>query len=127
MSESATYRLFLQAMTERKPIVCMYDGRPRAISPIILGHDDGEETCLIYQFAGESTRPLRSPGERWRCFKLAKVTHAELADTPWQDGSGPHGTTQACVKEVDVDINPASPYGPRRKLPWQKDWSRDRR
>jgi hypothetical protein len=117
---SVIYRLFHEAMAERKPIVCMYRGYPRALCPIILGHTNGEEMCLVYQFAGQSSRPLTRPEERWRCFSLAEVTHAELADGPWHDGGGFHRKAQSCVKEVDVDVNPDSPYSPKRKLPWQK-------
>lgn len=116
MTESATYRLFYRSMAERKPVVCMYQGHPRAICPIILGHTGSEEKALVHQFDGGSESG-RTTG--WKCLTLAEVTNAELADAPWQDGGGPHGAAQSCVREVDVDVNPASPYGPKRKLPWQ--------
>src|SRR5437763_1152591 len=49
---SETYRLFEQAMVEQKQIVCLYKGERREICPIILGHSQGEERALSYQFAG---------------------------------------------------------------------------
>src|SRR5690349_12225025 len=51
---SSTYALFAQAMAERKQILCLYDGHPRALCPIILGHTGGQEMALVYQFAGGS-------------------------------------------------------------------------
>jgi hypothetical protein len=113
MTESATYRLFYRAMVERRPLVCMYRERPRAICPIILGHTDGEEKSLVYQFEGDSGsgRP-----KGWKCLTLSEITHAELVDAPWQDGGGPHGAAQTCVKDVDADVNPDSPYSPKRRI-----------
>src|SRR5438034_8485503 len=55
---SETYRLFEQAMLQRKQIVCVYKGERRELCPIILGHSQGEERALTYQFAGGSTSKL---------------------------------------------------------------------
>src|SRR6266446_5217973 len=57
-SPSETYRLFEQAMAERKQIVCTYDGYRREVCPIILGHTQGEERALTYQFSGGSGSKL---------------------------------------------------------------------
>lgn len=113
---SATYELFYRAMAERRPLVCMYRGYPRALCPIILGHTDGEEKSLVYQFEGGSSQGA-SAARGWKCLTLSEVRNAELHDSPWLGGEGPHGTAQSCVKEVDVDVNPNSPYSPRRSLP----------
>jgi hypothetical protein len=67
---SLAYRLFEQAMAERKQIVCVYDGCRRELCPIILGHTQGEEKALTYQFAGESKSRL-PPGGQWKCFWLS--------------------------------------------------------
>ena len=110
---SRTYLLFERAMRERKPIICMYDGYPRAFCPIILGHSDGAEMSLTYQFDGAgSDGPVRGD---WKCFHLEKVSDAKLADGPWRAGSS-HKTSQTCVKEVDLDVNPNSPFDPKRRL-----------
>jgi nucleotidyltransferase substrate binding protein (TIGR01987 family) len=112
---SLAYRLFEQAMAERKQIVCVYDGCRRELCPIILGHTQGEEKALTYQFAGESKSRL-PPGGQWKCFWLSGVSDVQLRDGPWHGGSR-HSQTQTCVEVVDLDVNPDSPYDPKRQLP----------
>jgi hypothetical protein len=111
---SAVYDLFARAMAERLQVLCLYDGYPRALCPIILGHSRGEEKALTYQFAGDSRKGLKRGGE-WRCLWLLKVENAELREGPWYSG-GSHSQPQGCVEVVDLDVNPVSPYRPKRRL-----------
>jgi hypothetical protein len=112
-STSDTYRHFAPAMRGRQQILCLYQGHPRELCPIILGHSgEGEEKALAYQFAGGSNSGL-PPGGEWRCLFLAKVREAALRDGPWHSGSS-HSQPQGCVEIVDLDVNPASPYKPKR-------------
>ena len=111
---SSAYSLFEQAMLSRKQILCTYDGRPRELCPIILGHSNGQEKALTYQFAGQSSKGL-PPGGQWRCLWLSKVSNVRLRDGPWHAGDG-HSQPQDCVDVVDLDANPASPYNPKRPL-----------
>jgi hypothetical protein len=111
---SPIYDLFGRAMARRQQILCRYDGYPRELCCIILGHSQGEEKALTFQFGGESSSGL-PPGGEWRCLSLAKVTDPELRDGPWHAGSG-HRQPQGCIDKVDLDVNPASPYSPKRRL-----------
>lgn len=111
---SATYRLFERAMRSRKQVVCIYDGYPRELSPVILGHSQGQEKALTYQFGGQSKSGLPKRGE-WRCLWLAKVRDVQLRDGPWFTGPG-HTVPQGCVEIVDLDVNPSSPYHPKRTV-----------
>jgi len=43
------------------------------------------------------------------------MTNVELRRGKWFTGSR-HSRRQACVKDVDIDVNPASPYKPKRPL-----------
>ena len=113
MAHSAAYHLFHRAMAERKPVACLYNGYARALCPIILGRSGGAEKALVWQFAGDAERG-RVPG--WKCLALSEVADATLVDAPWHEAPGPHGGPQSCVKEVDLDVNPNSPYGPRRRM-----------
>jgi hypothetical protein len=111
---SPTYDLFEQAMTKRKQVICTYDGHPRELCPVILGHSNGEEVALAYQFAGQSNSGL-PPGGQWKCLRLSKISNAQLRDGPWHAGSS-HTRRQPCVQAVDLDVNPVSPYDPRRRV-----------
>lgn len=109
-----TYRLFERAMSERKQIACMYKGYYREVCPVILGHTGGKERALTYQFSGESNSQL-PPGGEWRCLTLASVTNVQLRDGPWYSGDT-HKQPSSCVEVVDLDVNPKSPYNPKRRL-----------
>ena len=111
---SSTYHLFAEAMADRKQIVCVYDGYPRELCAIVLGHTKGQEVALVYQFAGESKSGL-PPGGQWKCLHLIKISDVKLRDGPWHAGSS-HKRAQACVEIVDLDVNPSSPYRPRRRF-----------
>ncbi|HMA72247.1 MAG TPA: hypothetical protein VKP67_12270 [Xanthobacteraceae bacterium] len=111
---SANYAWFEQAMRMRKQIVCMYGGCRRELCPIILGHSQGQEKALTYQFGGQSKSGLPAQGE-WRCLWLSKVTNVRLRDGPWFAGSS-HTQPQGCVEIVDLDVNPSSPYHPKRPV-----------
>jgi hypothetical protein len=111
---SATYQLFERAMVERKQITCTYEGYHREICPHILGHNKGEERALSYQFAGDSERGLPKGGQ-WRCLTLSKITDLKLRDGQLHGGSS-HRQLQGCIDIVDIDINPDSPYNPKRPI-----------
>jgi hypothetical protein len=113
-ASSAIYALFARAMAERKQILCHYDGYARALCPIILGHSKGDEVALVYQFAGGSKSGLPRGGQ-WKCLLLSKVSDASLRGGRWHTGAR-HDWRQSCVEIVDLDVNPDSPYGPRRRL-----------
>ena len=112
---SPTYQLFEQAMTEKKQIVCMYDGYRRELCPIILGHSQREEKALTYQFGGESRSGLPRTGE-WRCLFLSNVSDVQLRSGRWHTGDR-HTQPSRCVDIVDLDVNLRSPYNPKRRLP----------
>ena len=111
---SSAYKRFEEAMTNKKQILCTYNGRPRELCPIILGHSQGQEKALTYQFGGQSEKGL-PPGGQWRCLWLSKVSNVRLRDGPWHAGDR-HKQPQGCVEIVDLDINSASPYNPKRHL-----------
>jgi hypothetical protein len=110
---SSAYKLFEEAMPLRKQILCTYQGRFRELCPIILGHSQGREKALTYQFGGQSNKGL-PPGGQWRCLWLSEVSNVRLRDGPWHAGDS-HNQPQGCVDVVDLDVNPASPYNPKRR------------
>ena len=111
---STVYKLFEEAIIHRKQILCTYHGRLRELCPIILGRSQGREKALTYQFGGQSNKGL-PPGGQWRCLWFSEVSNVRLRDGPWHAGDS-HNQPQGCVDVVDLDVNPASPYNPKRRL-----------
>jgi uncharacterized protein (DUF4415 family) len=111
---SRTYKLFEEAITSQKQMICTYKARYRELCPIILGHSRDREKALTYQFGGESEKGL-PPGGQWRCLWLSEVSDVRLRDGPWHAGDS-HTQPQGCVEIVDLDVNPASPYNPKRRF-----------
>jgi fatty-acyl-CoA synthase len=122
---STTYQLFERAMIERKQITCTYERGYREICAHILGHKDGKEVALTYQFAGTNSKGKQVSGS-WKCLYLSSVRNPDLREGPWHGGSD-HSHNQNCVSEVDLDINPQSPYDPKRRLPDQAPTQHSRR
>jgi hypothetical protein len=111
---SSTYEQFARAMAARQQILCEYDGYPRELCAIILGHSKNQEKALTFQFAGQSKSGLPLQGE-WRCLWLSKVSNVRLRNGAWHSGTQ-HTQLQGCIEDVDIDVNPSSPYGPNRHL-----------
>jgi hypothetical protein len=109
---SATYQLIMQAMNVRQQVLCMYKGHARAFCPIILGHTAGRERVLAFQFAGGASSGLPRGGQ-WKCFDIADMSEVELREGRWYSGRS-HRKPQYCVAEVELDVNPDSPYDPKR-------------
>jgi hypothetical protein len=112
---SENYELFLAAMRSRQQVVCTYQGHIRELCPILLGRTGLEEKALVFQFGGStSDGPIRPPGD-WKCLRLDEVRSASLRDGPWHAGSQ-HSVAQHCMKMVEYDVNPDSPYDPAFQL-----------
>ena len=111
---SPVYELFVRAMIEERQVACVFKQRPRVLSIIILGHTDGEERALAWQTGGESFGRL-PPDGAWRNVTLTEVTDARLLDSKLRRGTRKSGE-QRWVTDVDLDVNPDSPYHPWRQL-----------
>ncbi len=111
---SRIYDLFSEAMLLQRQILCVYDGCVRELCPIILGHSQGHETALTYQF-GDQSRSGLPRGGQWRCLWLDKVSDVQLRNGPWHAGKA-HVQPQGCVEIIDLDVNPSSPYNPARRF-----------
>jgi hypothetical protein len=108
------YNQIAEAMRRMQPMTCIYDGQERRFCPIILGHNKGQEKALVYQVGGRTSEgPLIRP--TWKCFFVSKIQALEICDGEWRAGER-HRTKQTCVDGVDLDVNPSSPYEPKRKV-----------
>jgi predicted DNA-binding transcriptional regulator YafY len=114
LGHSPIFRLFHRAILERQQVTLSYKGQYREVCPYILGHKDGSETVLVFQFGGDSRRSGAVRGE-WRCFYLSEVHDAQVRDGPWH-GDAAHRTTQSCVDDVYIDVNTEVPNQPGRRF-----------
>jgi len=105
-------------MEQRQLVACTYKNLRRELCPVVLGWSDGREKLLAYQTGGASSRPLTTADTRWRCLFVDEIAHAAVREG-WPRIDVPHQSTQSCVRDVDLDINPASPLRPQRRLGWQ--------
>ncbi len=111
---SPAHALFLEAMREKRPVACTYQGHIREICPIMLGRTALEEKALVFQFGG-TTSAGRLTKPDWKCFFLDEVRDAVLLEGRWHAGTQ-HSAAQHCMKMVEYDVNPNSPYSPAFKL-----------
>ena len=112
---SATHALLLDAMREKRQVLCTYQGHQREICPIMLGRTGLEEKVLVFQFGGTTSKgPMPPPGE-WKCFRISEIENAVLRDGRWHAGTE-HSAASSCMKMVEYDVNPDSPYHPAFKL-----------
>jgi hypothetical protein len=78
---------------ERQHILFDYNGRPRDVCPIILGHAaDGREALKAYQVGG-ATSQGRLPA--WRDFYLERIGSRRASPGVWQEG-----TSHKCLRQV---------------------------
>src|SRR5690606_11445534 len=103
MMASATYRLIAGAIRAEQQITCRYGGHYRELCPHVLGHTEGEEKLLAYQFGGTSSKRLPPDGQ-WRCLRVAGMSNVQARNGPWHEG-GSHRSEQSCVADVDLDVN----------------------
>lgn len=89
-------------MELKQQVVCMYQDFLREVCPHTLGHKNGREKVLGFQFAGESSRGL-PPGGAWRCMFVDEVILLETKDGEWHTADN-HMQPQSCVDEIDLEV-----------------------
>jgi predicted nucleic acid-binding protein len=109
---SEAFRLFHRAILNRRQVSMRYKGELRQICPYVLGHRDGAETLLAYQFGGASAAGGSVPG--WRCFRLSEIEAPVTQKGAWH-GAASHRKRQRCVETVYIDVNTDVPNQPGRR------------
>ena len=112
-SHSAIFRIFWAAILERQQLTFTYKGLDREVCPHILGHKEGEEKALVYQFAGESSGKLPARGQ-WKCLYVAEAKNIRPRKGKWHTGDR-HMSRQRCIDAVFVDVNTSVPNQPGRQ------------
>jgi hypothetical protein len=101
---STVFETFHAAISQKKQIVCTYQGLIREVCPHALGYNHhGGEQALVFQFGGQSSKGLPPQGE-WRCLDLSRVTNASIRDGQWHTSYN-HSRPQTCVARVVAEIS----------------------
>ena len=102
------FDLVAEAIRQRQTIIASYNGYPRVMCPHTLGYNRaGRAQALFYQYAGESSSVLGSPGSprNWRCIPVEEMAGVEVIDGPWQTAPN-HSRPQTCVARIVAEVNP---------------------
>ncbi|MFT8722619.1 MAG: hypothetical protein ABF443_11840 [Acetobacter malorum] len=96
------YQKLKEAVISKKSVRFHYRDYVRVCSPHTIGHTDGKERILAYQYGGQSSRGLPPKGE-WRCFDVEGISGLEFTgDDEWRTGER-HTRPQTCVKNVEAE------------------------
>ncbi len=99
------YRLIWTAVSSKKPVEALYEGRIRQFCPHRLGRNrQGKLRVLCYQYGGASESGLAHTGsdQNWRCLALEKLSRVKLIDGTWQTAPN-HSRPAYCVTAPDID------------------------
>jgi hypothetical protein len=98
--------LIRAAITGRRPMAVIYDGRERLFCPYMLGRNkEGHWRLLVYQYGGQSGGGLqRKDGRRdWRCFSVEKIGAARILDAAWQ-AAETHSRRPKCIDRIELQV-----------------------
>lgn len=96
------YAQIRDAMAQRRPFSCTYNGLYREVCAHTLGLKKGKEQVLVFQYAGESSKGLPPEGE-WRCMPVDGIENFLALDGAWHTDDR-HSQKQTCVDEVDLEV-----------------------
>jgi hypothetical protein len=99
------YRAVWTAVSGKRPIAAVYQGRRRFFCPHRLGRNaEGQLRVLCYQYGGDSQSGLQPAGSpaNWRCLALEKLSRVELLEGVWQTAPN-HSRPARCVIDADID------------------------
>jgi hypothetical protein len=99
------YALLRQAVTSRRAVEAIYDGKRRWMCPHRLGRNHlGQLRVLCYQYGGESQSGLHPAGSsaNWRCVALEKLSRVKLVEGAWRTAPN-HSRPASCVAVADID------------------------
>jgi hypothetical protein len=106
------YDLMAGAILTRRQVLCTYRQAQRHFCPVVLGHRNGAECVLTWQFAGtdEDGAPIRGS---WKFLPLQEVSDVRLHDGPWNAGDEAQ-RPRAWFDDIELDAYTDSRDSPRR-------------
>lgn len=104
---SQNYQTLRDSINNRQNVSADYKGYHRVMTPHTLGHKEGKEKCLLYQFDGESSSatvfPENSPAN-WRCIFVGELTNIKTTGGAIHTCDN-HAKKQTCVDRVEIELD----------------------
>lgn len=97
------YNLVRNAIKNKQTIVATYGQHRREMCPHTIGHTDGVERVLSFQFGGTSSSGL-PPGGEWRCMNISDLSGILIHDGQWHTGKS-HTRPQTYIDIVDLEVD----------------------
>ena len=94
------YATFRSALLQRKMVTGFYQGRYRDLCPHVIGHTDGLEKALVFQFAGDAAHGPDASGE-WCCVAVGDVQDTQIRPARWHAGGRADIQEQTGVRNVE--------------------------
>ncbi len=97
------------ALLQRRAVWARYHGHARLLCPHALGRHRGRAKVLAYQGDGTTSRGSLGvdPRHRWRSMFVDEITHAVIADQPWQSADNYSPTTTG-IADLHLAVEGAS-------------------
>lgn len=100
-----TLDLLRDAIATRKQVTAHYQRKDREFCPHILGTKNGKFHCLVYQFAGASSKGLVAGApDNIRCFAVEGLSAVSVREGAWHTSPLFATSTQTCVDVVEVEV-----------------------
>jgi hypothetical protein len=102
---SSIYQIIRNAILNKQQVIATYDGCLREMCPHVIGHKNGTEQALCYQFAGNTSKgPIKEQSKNnWRCITISKLTNVSVKDGEWYTFEN-HSRPSTCVDTIDVEV-----------------------
>ncbi len=102
---ASNYELIEQAIREKLQVTATYKGYYREMCPHALGVKNGRQQALFYQFGGESSKGMVTPGstDNWRCIAIQGLANITLRAGEWYTAAN-HSRAQTCIDQIDIEV-----------------------
>lgn len=105
---SDTYKIIRKAIQNKEIVTAIYQDHPREMCPHVIGHKNGREQALFYQFGGSTSKGPVVPGsnqkQNWRCIPIAGLINVSTRSGEWHTSDN-HSQAQTCVDEIDLEVD----------------------
>lgn len=103
---SKTYQIIRNAIANKQQVIAIYDNYHREMCPHAIGHKNGVEQALFYQFAGDTSKGpiVEQSRNNWRCITISKLQNVFVRDGEWHTYEN-HSRPNTCIDVIDLEVD----------------------